>query len=83
MQKQIAQRLHAKRRAFERYGIEVSGKGLRSLEADIRNGRAQFVARKTHRISIWRVGLNGAYLVAYDKNRGRIASFLPPDAREA
>lgn len=79
MNKRKGQHRHAKRRALERYGVEVNAETLKALEREIRAGKGVFIEKKSHRISIFRVR---EFIVAYDKTRGSIATFLPKDAKE-
>lgn len=72
-----AQKAHAKRRAFERLGIDLSKEEYRGIVAQIRNGRAKFLERQSLRVSLWAVDVVGAQAVAvYDKQRKTVATLL-------
>lgn len=73
-----SQRLHAKRRALERYGISLNRKRYREIVADIQAGRGEFIERRSHRISVWKVKIAGELVrVVYDKIRKTIVTVLP------
>ena len=76
------QRIHAKRRAFERYGVVLNRDDLRTLVRQIQREPGRFIERRTTRITIWRVTLPDGQeaIAAYDSRRGSIATLLPPDA---
>lgn len=78
-------RSHSKRRALERYGIDVKTKELAYLASLIKGGHATHLRKASGRISIWQVQrTTGEKLtVAYDEKKRAIASFLPKDSREA
>jgi len=78
--KKRAQRIHAKRRAVERYGSELSNSKLNEICKSIQSNKGTFLGRSSHRTTIWEVNYNNiVYKVVYDKNRKSIVSFLPPD----
>jgi len=78
--KKHAQRVHAVRRAAERYGLSMNHRKLRILVDDIQKGRGEFVRRQSHRVSIWRIDVEGhSVRVVYDKLRKTIVTFLPPE----
>lgn len=76
--KKDAERLHARKRASERYGIELNSK-LRSNAVDqIQKGTAQFLCRESHRVTVWNVSINDILArVVYDSQRHEIITFLP------
>lgn len=78
--KRDAQRRHARRRALERYGLELgAGTRARILEA-IHTGRSKLVQRQSHRVVVHDVKLDGRTVrVVYDKSRGELVTFLPAD----
>ena len=77
------QKLHALRRAAERYGAQLTGADLGRMVALIQSNQSTFVSRTSLRAVKHIVPYKGIdYLVVYDHNRCTIASFLPPDAKE-
>lgn len=80
MNKTHSERIHAKRRAQERFGLELNRHQLRELVKQIQSGKAEHVETQSNRVSIKRVKFEGSfYTVAYDKNRQTIITFLPED----
>ena len=78
-----ALRIHAKRQALLRYNVSLSSEDLAHLVNTIRRGRALFVARKSLRVSCWKVAHEGREMVVlYDKQRRAIVTFLPPGCWE-
>ena len=78
--KRDGQKIHAKKRALQRYGIDVNSKLLHELIKQIQSGKSNYLERKTHRISIHLVHYEGkSFKVAYDKTRQNICSFLPKE----
>lgn len=76
--KKQGQHKHAARRAEERYGLHYNKAVRQSLIGKIQSNNGKFVEKKTNRITIWLVEHEGAeYMVAYDKIRKNIATFLP------
>lgn len=76
---------HAKRRAEERYGIDLNKQARREIikmiqtEAD----QAQFISRESNSRSLWQVTYNNQPLnIVYDKARSALATVLPTDAVE-
>ena len=57
--KSDVQRLHAKRRALERFDIFLSDEEYRDLATSIRRGKAEFVKKQSNRVSLHRVRLSG------------------------
>jgi len=82
--KRHAQRLHAKRRAAERYGVNLNHALHVALVAAIQAGRATFVRRQSQRVSHFDVTLpTGATArVVYDRQRQVLITVLPPEARD-
>jgi hypothetical protein len=81
LSKHKAQILHARRRAKERFDLELTPKLRRQLIADIQAGRAWFVYRQSNRVSIWRVAVGKLTArVVYDSVRKSIVTFLPKGA---
>lgn len=84
MDKKQGQLRHARRRARERYGLHLTDDQVRSIANRIKDGEAQVLRRPTCRIWIYRVHWQRRDLIAaYDRKRQTIASFLPPNGREA
>lgn len=82
MNKKKAQRIHAKRRALERYGLEVTEEVRDNLKSKVARGDGVFLYRTSRRVSVWELTLEGnEYRIAYDKNRKEIITFLPNDQR--
>ncbi len=73
---------HSKRRASERYGLNIGRAGLRVIVDSIRSGNAMFIRRESNRISEWKVEYQGVEMrVIYDKRRSMVVTFLPPRGR--
>lgn len=84
MNKAQSQRVHAKRRLDERYGMEINRHQIRDLVAQIQSGKAEHVETQTNRLSIKTVCFNGVKIpVAYDKQRKTIVTFFPKNSRYA
>jgi len=78
-----ALQIHAKRQALLRYNVVLSSEDLSRLVNMIRRGRALLIARKSLRVSCWKVAMEGREMVVlYDKQRRAIVTFLPPDCWE-
>ncbi|MEK9173528.1 MAG: hypothetical protein AAB594_03100 [Patescibacteria group bacterium] len=77
-EKTKSQRLHTKRRCFERFGIELSNADLKNIVSQIQTGHAIKISRRSNTAVIYLVKHNGIYLpVLYDKSRHSIATVLP------
>jgi len=75
--KKIDQRNHAKKRAFERYGLELNSQQYKEMCNILSSGKGKFILRQSNRRSIVSFNYNNKnYYVAYDKNRKQIATFL-------
>lgn len=78
-----ALRIHAKRQAQRRYNVVLNTEDLAHLVNLIRDGQALFVARKSLRVSCWKVSFEGREMVVlYDKQRKAIVTFLPANCWE-
>jgi hypothetical protein len=80
--KGYAQTIHAIARAQQRYGLTLTRSDIMDLVRQIRDYRngVEFVEKQSNRVSIFRVVIRGQkYPVAYDKSRGTICTFLPPE----
>lgn len=83
MSKAKNQRIHAKRRAEQRFGLTLSRADLNELVRQIQRGEAEFLARESNRVSRFRVRVRGASAeVIYDKQRKNIVTFFPPDTEQ-
>lgn len=79
--KKYAERVHAKRRAFLRYHLEVDAQTRRRIVEAIWNQTATFIRRHSGRVTEWMVDMDGQTLrLLYDKSRQEIITFLPPPA---
>lgn len=82
MTKRASQMKHALRRAYERYGQNMSPNQIKQIAKLIADNSpdCEFVERQSWRVSVWDVHYEGnAYRVVYDKNRHSIVTFLPND----
>jgi hypothetical protein len=78
--KKAAQRDHARRRARERYGVDVPAALRDTLLAMIRKGQCTLVEKQSNRVSVFDIKHDGAtYRVVYDRNTKELATFLPHD----
>jgi hypothetical protein len=78
MSKAAAQRKHAKRRAFERLGLDVGQRTLDAMVSDIQSGNAKFLRRQSLRITVWKVECQERPCAAvYDKDRKTIVTVMP------
>ena len=78
--KQKAERVHAKRRAKSRYGLDFTKEVRRSFKTIIQSNKAKFVLRQSRRVSVFEIPYdNKTYKVVYDKLRGEIVTFLPSE----
>lgn len=80
MNKRIAQRIHAKRRASERYGLTLNRHEMRGIVTQIRRGKAKFLSRESNRLTHWIAKIHGNDTrIVYDSERHTIVTFLPPE----
>ena len=78
LSKKQCQQHHAKKRALERYGLNLITKDLRQLVLDIQNGKSKLIEQQSLRVSIREVEFNGEQVfVVYDSKRKSIVTFLP------
>lgn len=76
--KKNAQRVHARRRMRQRFGIELGEVRRRSIVQAIQSGRARFVRRQSCRVTLWRVEVDGVEVaIVYDSKRKEIVTILP------
>lgn len=76
--KKTCQRIHAKRRALERHGLQLNRFDLFEMVKLIQGQKAEFVERQSLRVTVWRVPWGDRKLkVVYDKVRKNIVTVLP------
>ena len=77
--KEQCQRIHAKKRAKERFGIDLNRHEYAKLVEDINTRRAALVGKISKRIEVYVIYFkNGSKAHAiYDRTRKTIATFLP------
>ena len=81
MTKKISEEIHAKKRALERYDLNLTPELLGYFRGHIKKNKGRFIERQSRRVTIWEVDKDGVtYKVAYDSKRHTIISFLPPEA---
>ncbi|HEX7277887.1 MAG TPA: hypothetical protein VF244_10975 [Acidimicrobiales bacterium] len=79
--KRDAERLHARIRARERYGIELGEASRSAIIRSIQTGTSTIVERQTNRVSVHDVDLDGQVVrVVYDRARKELVTFLPRSA---
>ena len=77
--KKLSQRIHAKRRISERYGIDVNRQTLREMISLLNH--STFVYRQSSRTTFHLIHYEDKpMLVVYDKTRHTLATALPEDA---
>ena len=71
---------HAKKRAAERYDLELTWQMFERYNHKIRmNDKSCYpLAKESLRLTHWLI--DDTYIVIYDKQRHAIVTFLPPDA---
>ncbi len=71
-------REHSKRRASERYQVNLNGKDLRSIVKLIQANKGQFIERRSLDRSTWEVEYNEqVFRVVYSKRHKTIVTVLP------
>lgn len=81
MNKKLAQRIHTKRRAAERYGLSLTTLQLKVLERQIREGRALLIERQSLTRALWLVDHEGQKIrVIHHKGRGIVTALPMPAA---
>lgn len=83
--KRKCQMRHARNRALERYGIDLSGQDYEEIIKLIQDDKrpAKVLFKESNRLTHFEVRWRGHKLkVVYDKQRKSIATFLPPHAYE-
>lgn len=82
MTKKKSEQLHAKRRALERYNLELTRDVRDELRGQIKKQKGKFLYRESRRVTVWEVvRQEQTYKVVYDKLRGEIITFLPPEEK--
>lgn len=71
---------HSKRRALERYDLELDWKMFERFNQLIikQSKQVLFLGRESHNRTHWLI--NDQFIVVFDKQRKAISTFLPPDA---
>lgn len=82
--KTFAQRDHFKKRAKERYGLDINRFLYKDLVSLIQRGKAQLIERQSRRLAAFWLYLEGELSghkmrVIYDNQRGTLVTALPPD----
>jgi len=77
--KSQSQRIHAKKRATQRYGIELNKEKHKDLVSRIQNNKdVIFLEKQSNRISVFAILQGSIWVpVVYDRERKTIVSFLP------
>ncbi len=79
----LARRMHARRRAEERYGLILHRRQLEEIAGLIRNGRAELLERQSHTRTKWRLSYQGRdLLVMYSSSTRQVITFLPDNAAQ-
>ena len=74
----MARRIHAIRKARERYGLLISFADIKALTHQIENGQTGMIFQQSHRVKHHLVRHNGVVMRAvYDCNCNQIITFLP------
>lgn len=74
---------HAKKRAGERYGLNLNHDARREIVGMIQSNQADFVGKQSNNRSLWRVQYQNESLnVVYDKARNTMCTVLPKGAHE-
>ncbi len=72
-------RWHAKRRAFERYGINLNHKLLNSIKKRIKTKNAVFIKRHSLRVTEWEVEVASKNVrLLYDSIHHEVVTCLTP-----
>jgi hypothetical protein len=74
---------HAKKRAEERYGLNLNKEARHEIVSKIQTNQAEFVGKQSNNRSLWRVPYQDQSLnVVYDKARSTMCTLLPKEAAE-
>ena len=83
MDKKKSERIHAKRRALERYDLNLTKVVRNQIKSKIQKNDGTFLYRQSRRVTIWEVAHeNKMYKVVYDTLRGEIVTFLPQETED-
>ena len=78
MTKKAAQRVHATRRAYERYGLDLHRRDIDALVRMIQRGNGVCIGKSSNRVTLWELEYAGNRLpVVYDRKRKTIVTVLP------
>lgn len=81
MSKAQSQKVHARRRSAERFGVCLTSEAEREIVEKIRSGRATFIRRQSNRVSLFGVIFAGKEtVVVYDRSRGTVVTLIPRGA---
>lgn len=82
MDKKLAQRIHAKRRAAERYGLTINRQTQRDWIQLISDEKAVMVNKPSNRVRIYLIEHEGKTIkVVFDRIRRTIVTCLPLDPK--
>ena len=74
---------HAKKRAEERYGLNLNKEARHEIVSMIQTNQAEFVGKQSNNRTLWRVNYQEQSLnVVYDKARSTMCTVLPKEAHE-
>ena len=77
------QRIHAKRRALQRYALNLDNKKQDEIVKIIQSGKATFLRRDSIRVAVFAVRYENKLMkVVYDSQRKTLASVLPMNEAE-
>jgi len=76
--KKVSQNRHAQKRFLQRAGFWFDGSLNTLFIKQIQNGKAEFVEKQSHRVSVWLIPFRAnKYKCVYDKQRKQIVTVLP------
>lgn len=76
-----SQRIHAKKRALERCGVNLNRHDMRELVTSIQKGHFSLLEKQSNRVSVFKAKIDEEYYpVVYDRQRKTIVTVLPKDA---
>lgn len=74
------QRIHATKRAKERFDLDLNSKDYDQLVNMIQKGKAKFLRKQSNRVSLFNVNFKEQDMdIVYDKNRKTVVTFLYPN----
>ncbi len=80
--KKEAQKLHVRRRFKERFNLDFNKTVNRHFLSEILSGRAEFLLRKSNRVSYHAVEYNNeVYNVVFDRFRSQVVTVLLPEMK--